>query len=103
MILTLVLVIFLKICYSYVDDRGDIMGQNHFLPSDDEMKQDSFDVNDNSINHSNSQEFQNLMENSQRKYDSYWDINSPVIRIILLILFLIAAVGATYYFIMWFR
>lgn len=79
------------------------MGQNHFLPSDDEMKQDNFVQDENSVNNRNSQEFQNLMENSQRKYDSYWDINSPVIRIILLILFLIAAVGATYYFIMWFR
>lgn len=98
--MTLVLVIFNKICYSYVNDRGDDMAENRFIPSDDEVNQN---VETNSVNERNNQEYQNLMEHSQRKYDSYWDINSPVIRIILVVLFLIAAVGAAYYIILWFR
>ena len=98
--MTLVLVIFNKICYSYVNDRGDDMAENRFISSDDKGNQD---IESNSVNERNHQEFQNLMERSQRKYDNYWDINSPVIRIILIVLFLIAAIGAAYYIILWFR
>ena len=76
------------------------MAENRFIPSDDEVNQN---IEPNSVNERNSQEFQNLMEHSQRKYDSYWDINSPIIRIILVVLLLIAAVGAAYYIILWFR
>ena len=97
--MTLVLVIFNKICYSYVNDRGDDMAGNRFLPSDDEVNQN---VETNSVNERNNQEYQNLMEHSQRKYDGYWDINNPIIRIVLIVLFLIAAVGSAYYIIKWF-
>lgn len=98
--MTLILVIFSKICYSYINDRGDNMTKKHFLPSDDELEQ-SPEIN--SVNARNQQEFQNLMDRSQRKYDDYWDINNPVIRIILIILLLIIVVGALYYIILWFR
>ncbi len=76
------------------------MAENRFISSDDKGNQD---IESNSVNERNHQEFQNLMERSQRKYDNYWDINSPVIRIILIVLFLIAAIGAAYYIILWFR
>lgn len=76
------------------------MADNHFLPTDDEMQQE---ISENSVNQKNSQEFQNLMDHSKKNYDNYWDINSPVIRIILFILFIIIVLGAGYYFIMWFR
>ena len=98
--MTLVLVIFNKICYSYVNDRGDDMAENRFIPSDDEVNQN---IEPNSVNERNSQEFQNLMEHSQKKYDNYWDINSPFVRIILIILLIIIVVGSAYYFIIWFR
>lgn len=77
-----------------------IMASHHFLPSDDEIKQE---VSTNDVNQRNSQEFQNLMDHSKKTYDDYWDINNPVIRIILIILFIIIVLGAGYYFIMWFR
>ena len=98
--MTLVLVIFNKIWYSYVNsnDRGDNMARNHFFSSNDDM-------NDNqrvSVNEKNSREFQNLMEHSQRKYDEYWDSNNPLIRAVLIILFLVAAIGSAYYIITWF-
>lgn len=76
------------------------MAENRFIPSDDDVNQN---LESNSVNERNNQEYQNLMERSQRKYDNYWDINSPVIRIILIVLFLIAAIGAAYYIILWFR
>ena len=88
--MTLVLVIFNKIC--------DNMARNHFFSSNDDM-------NDNqrvSVNEKNSREFQNLMEHSQRKYDEYWDSNNPLIRAVLIILFLVAAIGSAYYIITWF-
>lgn len=76
------------------------MADNHFLPTDEEMQQG---ISENSVNQKNSQEFQNLMDHSKKNYDNYWDINSPVIRIILVVLFIIIVLGAGYYFIMWFR
>ena len=73
---------------------------NRFLPTDNEIQQEN---HENSVNQKNSQEFQNLMEHSKKTYDDYWDINNPVIRIILIILFIIIVLGAGYYFVMWFR
>lgn len=77
-----------------------IMSSNRFLPSDDEIQQD---INANDVNQKNSQEFQNLMDHSRKAYDDYWDINNPIIRIILIVLFIIIVIGAGYYFVMWFR
>lgn len=74
------------------------MARNHFFSSQNEIDEDP----QVSVNEKNSREFQNLMEQSQRKYDGYWDINSPVVRIVLIVLFLIAAVGSAYYIIKWF-
>ena len=74
------------------------MARNHFFSSNDDM-------NDNqrvSVNEKNSREFQNLMEHSQHKYDEYWDSNNPLIRAVLIILFLVAAIGSAYYIITWF-
>ena len=73
---------------------------NRFLPTDNEIQQEN---RENSVNQKNSQEFQNLMDHSKKTYDDYWDINNPVIRIILIILFIIIVLGAGYYFVMWFR
>ena len=73
---------------------------NRFLPTDNEIQQES---HENGVNQKNSQEFQNLMDHSKKTYDDYWDINNPVIRIILIILFIIIVLGAGYYFVMWFR
>lgn len=74
------------------------MAENHFFSSQNDIDDDP----EISVNEKNNREFQNLIEHSQRKYDDYWDINNPVIRIILIILFLIAAIGSAYYIITWF-
>ena len=74
------------------------MARNRFFSSQNEIDEDP----QVSVNEKNSREFQNLMEHSQRKYDDYWDINNPIIRIVLIVLFLIAAVGSAYYIIKWF-
>ena len=72
----------------------------HFFSSKNDLDEKN---NQRSVNEKNSLEYQNLMDHSRKTYDDYWDINSPIIRIILIILFLIIVVGAGYYFVMWFR
>ncbi len=74
------------------------MARNHFFLSQNDIDEEP----KVSVNEKNSREFQNLMEHSQRKYDDYWDINNPLVRAILIILFLIAAIGSAYYIITWF-
>ncbi len=76
------------------------MSSHHFLPSDDEFQQNA---QENNVNQKNHQEFQNLMDSSKKTYDNYWDINNPVIRIILIVLLIVIVLGSLYYFIMWFR
>lgn len=63
----------------------------------------NFNQYDGSVNEKNNQEYEKLMQNSKKNYDNYWDINNPLVRIILIILFIIAFFGSLYYFIMWFR
>lgn len=72
----------------------------HFFSSKNDLDEKN---NQSSVNEKNSLEYQNLMDHSRKTYDDYWDINSPIIRIILIILFLIIVVGVGYYFVMWFR
>ena len=72
----------------------------HFFSSKNDLDEKN---NQSSVNEKNSLEYQNLMDHSRKTYDDYWDINSPIIRIILIFLFLIIVVGAGYYFVMWFR
>ena len=75
------------------------MARNHFFSSQNDIDEEP----KVSVNGKNSPEFQNLMEHSQRKYDDYWDINNPLVRAILIILFLIGAIGSAYYIITWLR
>lgn len=54
------------------------------------------------INKRNQSEFFDLMESSRVNTDDYWDINDPLIRIILGILFGIGLIGTIYYIGIWF-
>ena len=76
------------------------MAKKRFLSSDDGVEQLP---EINSVNAKNQQEFQNLIDNRRRKYNDYWDINNPVIRIILIVLFVIIVIEVLYYIILWFR
>lgn len=49
------------------------------------------------VNKSNQEKFKNIMDNASTKYDSYWDINNPVIKVVLIALGVIIAVGLIYY------
>lgn len=49
------------------------------------------------VNRNNQEKFKNIMDNAATKYDSYWDINSPIIKIVLIALGVVIAVGLIYY------
>jgi hypothetical protein len=76
------------------------MRKRHFISLEE---QDNNQVQDfNNVNDKNSQEYQNIIEHSKQNTDDYWDINNPIIKIILFILFLIIVLGVTYYLLLWF-
>ena len=53
------------------------------------------------VNKRNKQTFKELMDNASYKQDDWWDINDPIVRIVLLILFVIIVAGLLYYIIGW--
>ncbi|MBQ2639830.1 MAG: PspC domain-containing protein [Bacilli bacterium] len=56
---------------------------------------------DRDVNEENEKLYQDLIEHSKRKYDDYWDINNPVVKVILIVLLAIGIIGAIYYLIVW--
>lgn len=56
---------------------------------------------DNSVNQKNEEEFQEIMENASKKYDTYWDRDNAVIKIILYVLFGISIIGSLFYVFWW--
>ena len=70
------------------------------LDNDDE--DDYIDFGDDiDVNQKNKNVFFELMESAKASTDDYWDINDPLVRIILGILFTISFVGSIYYIGMW--
>lgn len=66
----------------------------------------SFDNNDNfkdlETNKKNSEEFDRVMDNASKKYDSYLDRNNIFVRLVLFCLFAFIVLGCLYYAILWF-
>lgn len=53
------------------------------------------------VNKRNQDTFNELMDNASYKTDAYWDMNNPVVKILLIILFIIIVAGVLYYIIGW--
>ena len=51
------------------------------------------------VNRENEEFYNNLIEDSRRKTDGYWDRNNPVIKGLLIVLLMIGVVGFIYYLI----
>lgn len=66
----------------------------------------SFGNNDNfknlETNKKNSEEFDRVMDNASKKYDSYLDRNNIFVRLVLFCLFAFIVLGCLYYAILWF-
>lgn len=55
------------------------------------------------VNRRNEQKFKNIMDNAAKKYDSYWDMNNFLIKMVLIILFIVIVIGVFYYVTSWFN
>lgn len=64
-------------------------------------KNNDSDYTELEVNKKNLKEYEDLMEKSSYKYDSYFNSNNPLIRLILLVLFLIIVFGVAYYLFSW--
>ncbi|MBE6157897.1 MAG: hypothetical protein E7160_03795 [Firmicutes bacterium] len=62
-----------------------------------EEYQDNDLSNDIDVNRQNEDLYNNLIENSRRKTDDYWDRNNPVVKGLLIVLLIIGVVGFIYY------
>ena len=49
------------------------------------------------FNKKNREDYEKLMEESSTNKDSYWDINNPIVKAILLFIGLVIVVGSIYY------
>lgn len=86
------------------------MGNKFFnnINSQDDMgnTNNSFGNNDNfkdlETNKKNSEEFDRVMDNASKKYDSYLDRNNIFVRLVLFCLFAFIVLGCLYYAILWF-
>jgi len=66
--------------------------------SDSEYYPDNINLE---VNKRNQETFKDLMDNASYKTDDWWDMNNPVVKIILLVLFIIIVIGLLYYIIGW--
>ncbi len=55
------------------------------------------------VNKKNKETFDDLMGNVSAQKDDYWDLNNPVIKIVLIVLFVIIIIGLIYYIVSWFN
>lgn len=66
-------------------------------------KKESDDISkENVVNQKNEEEFQEIMSNASKKYNTYWDRDDLVIKIIMIGLFGFAAIGVAFYLFLWF-
>ncbi|MDO5394250.1 MAG: hypothetical protein Q4F33_06595 [Mycoplasmatota bacterium] len=91
--------------YKELDKDIDVDSEdNDDTFSNDETQDSYFPDNMNlEVNKRNKETFNNLMDNASFKTDGYWDINNPVVKIVLFSLFIIIVVGLLYYIIGWFN
>ncbi|MBQ9018964.1 MAG: hypothetical protein IJ097_01460 [Bacilli bacterium] len=53
--------------------------------------------NELEFNKRNREDFEDLMEKSSTNKDGYWDINNPIVKILLIFIGLIILAGSVYY------
>lgn len=77
---------------------NDSQHENKFIQMTDDNTETKEDVN-----RRNDEAYRNMMNNARRKDDNYWDINHPVVKTILIVLFVVALLGSIYYMFAWFQ
>ena len=59
--------------------------------------------NEVEINKENEEAYNNLIQNAKPKDNGDWDINSPVIKVILAVLGIIIVIGLIFYFVLFLK
>lgn len=81
--------------FNNIDNQDDMGNTNNSFGNNDNFK-------DLETNKKNSEEFDRVMDNASKKYDSYLDRNNIFVRIVLFCLFAFIVLGCLYYAILWF-
>lgn len=87
------------------DDGSNISNAESDNTNFDEVNNSSAPVEnvDLEVNKRNQETFDSLMNNAKMKKNDYWDVNSPIVKIVLFILFVIIVIGLLYYVFSWFN
>lgn len=95
----------------YIDEKennenNDIEQDDSIPFSNDDFEEWSVDeleeaAKGNIVNQKNEEEFQEVMENASKKYDTYWDRDNIVIKIILYVLFGFSGISVVFYIFWW--
>ena len=89
--------------YKELDKNYDPEEEEEF-DFDDEDDVDTTYYGDNielEVNKNNREKFKDIMDNASVKYDTYWDLNNPFVKITLIVLGVIIAIGIVYYILGW--
>ncbi len=81
--------------FNNINNQDDMGNTNNSFGNNDNFK-------DLETNKKNSEEFDRVMDNASKKYDSYLDRNNIFVRIVLFCLFAFIVLGCLYYAILWF-
>ena len=83
------------------EDDEDDKETNALIGSDKPM--DYYPDNVNlEVNKRNKETFDSLMDNAAQKNDDYWDLNNPIVKWLLMGMFVVIVIGIIYYVISWF-
>lgn len=81
--------------FNNINNQDDMGNTNNSFGNNDNFK-------DLETNKKNSEEFDRVMDNASKKYDSYLDRNNIFVRLVLFCLFTFIVLGCLYYAILWF-
>ena len=81
--------------FNNINNQDDMGNTNNSFGNNDNFK-------DLETNKKNSEEFDRVMDNASKKYDSYLDRNNIFVRLVLFCLFAFIVIGCLYYSILLF-
>lgn len=81
--------------FNNINNQDDMGNTNNSFGNNDNFK-------DLETNKKNSEEFDRVMDNASKKYNSYLDRNNIFVRLVLFCLFAFIVLGCLYYAILWF-
>lgn len=81
---------------------NNLVNQDNNVTNDSWTSNEMNNYNELETNKKNLEEFDKVMTNASKKYDSYLDRNNVFVKIILYALLLFILIGCLYYGILWF-